>query len=149
MKQAIGICLLLLAVGWTVIAAGKAGAMGQGNLWIEAFGFQHTKGQAAAYLYRKSDKLPGKVPFRKAYGAIRDGRGEMRFDGLTYGEYAVIVFHDENNNGEPDHNLFRIPLEPLGFSNQFRPSLLNGLPNFEKLRIIFSAEETRQVVTVR
>ncbi len=52
---------------------------------------------------------------------------------LASGSYALVVFHDENDNGTIDHNVFRMPKEQLGFSNGFRPGLFAGLPSFEKL----------------
>jgi MipA family protein len=42
-----------------------------------------------------------------------------RFDGLAPGRYAVLVFHDENNNGALDLNFMGIPREPLGFSRRY------------------------------
>ena len=131
------------------IARPERTTAGGGHLWIEAKGFLHGDGQAAAYLYREQDKLPGKIPYKKAYGAIKEGWGEMVFENLPFGNYAIIVFHDENGNGEPDHNLFRIPQEPLGFSNGFRPGLMAGLPSFEKLRITFAPDSTRHKVAVQ
>ena len=140
--------VLLLGLTGIALASWSAASQDQGTLWVEVRGFTHTGGQAAAYLYRARDKLPGKIPYKKAYGVIREGKGKMAFEDLPYGSYAIIVFHDENSNGEPDHNLLRIPSEPLGFSNQFRPGLLAGLPSFEKLRFSFGPAETRQVMTI-
>jgi uncharacterized protein (DUF2141 family) len=37
------------------------------------------------------------------------------------GEYSVAVIHDENNNGKLDTNIFGIPTEAYGFSNNIRP----------------------------
>lgn len=54
------------------------------------------------------------------------------------GSYALIIFHDENGNSEVDHNLFRFPAEPLGYSNGFRFTLLSGMPTFNKLRFEFT-----------
>lgn len=36
---------------------------------------------------------------------------------LSYGEYAVAIFHDINDNGKLDTNLFGVPKEPYAFSN--------------------------------
>ena len=35
---------------------------------------------------------------------------------LPYGEYAIAVYHDINDNKKLDKNLFGIPTEPYGFS---------------------------------
>ncbi|MDR9417463.1 DUF2141 domain-containing protein [Gracilimonas sp.] len=43
-----------------------------------------------------------------------------KHDELPYGEYAIAVYHDENENGELDTNLLGIPKEAYGFSNNAR-----------------------------
>lgn len=54
---------------------------------------------------------------------------------LPFGEYAISVYHDENGNGELDTNLFRIPKEPTGFSNNAEAFM--GPPDFAKVLIKF------------
>jgi uncharacterized protein (DUF2141 family) len=39
------------------------------------------------------------------------------FGNLDPGQYAAIVFHDENANGKLDRNFLGVPSEPYGFSN--------------------------------
>jgi uncharacterized protein (DUF2141 family) len=39
------------------------------------------------------------------------------FEGLTRGEYAISVYHDANNNGELDKNIFGAPKEDYNVSN--------------------------------
>lgn len=39
---------------------------------------------------------------------------------LTAGNYAISVIHDENNNKQLDSNMFGIPKEAYGFSNDAR-----------------------------
>ena len=41
-------------------------------------------------------------------------------DSLSFGEYAIAVYHDKNVNGELDSNLLGIPKEAYGFSNNAR-----------------------------
>lgn len=44
---------------------------------------------------------------------------ELKFEvgPLPAGDYAIRIFHDENNNQKLDTNLLGIPKEPYGFSN--------------------------------
>ncbi len=44
----------------------------------------------------------------------------VQFDSLVPGTVAVRLFHDENSNGKLDTNLFGIPSEGYGFSNNPR-----------------------------
>jgi uncharacterized protein (DUF2141 family) len=39
---------------------------------------------------------------------------------LPFGEYAIAVYHDKNENGKIDTNLLGIPKEDYGFSNNAR-----------------------------
>lgn len=39
---------------------------------------------------------------------------------LPFGEYAIAVYHDKNENGKIDTNLLGIPKEDYGFSNDAR-----------------------------
>ncbi|MBO6620887.1 MAG: DUF2141 domain-containing protein [Balneola sp.] len=39
---------------------------------------------------------------------------------LPYGEYAIAVYHDKNENGKIDTNFLGIPKEDYGFSNNAR-----------------------------
>ena len=49
---------------------------------------------------------------------------------LDPGQYAIILFHDENGNGKLDKNALGVPTEPYGFSNNVRGFL--GPPAFEE-----------------
>ena len=46
----------------------------------------------------------------------------VTFSHLPNGEYAIRYFHDLNDNGKLDVNLFGSPLEGIGFSNNAKPS---------------------------
>lgn len=56
--------------------------------------------------------------------------------GLKAGKYAIIIYQDENNNGEFDRNFLNIPKEPYALSNNikpmFKPSFDDSLFNFNK-----------------
>ena len=47
----------------------------------------------------------------------RKGSQSLGFLQLPPGDYAVIVFHDENDNGLLDKSALGIPIEGYGFSN--------------------------------
>ncbi len=103
------------------------------QLKVRVRGFKHARGHAIARLYQEGENVLAKTSFRRAQASIHDGQAVCEFSELPAGAYALVVFHDENDNGQVDHKLGR-PVEPLGFSNGFTLSLLSGLPTFEKLR---------------
>ncbi|MBB1390840.1 DUF2141 domain-containing protein [Shewanella sp. SG44-6] len=44
------------------------------------------------------------------------------FTNIPVGQYAIRFFQDENNNGTLDTNLFGMPSEGYGFSNNAKPN---------------------------
>ena len=54
----------------------------------------------------------------------------IRFNSLDEERVMFTVFHDENNNGILDTNLFGLPTEPYGFSNNARGRF--GPPSYDK-----------------
>lgn len=52
---------------------------------------------------------------------------------LEEGDYAVAAYQDENGNQKLDTNLFGVPQEAYGFSNQARPKF--RAPTFEEAKI--------------
>jgi len=59
------------------------------------------------------------------------GTQSVVFTNLKPGNYAVIVFHDENDNGKLDKNFWGVPIEGYGFSNNAQGSL--GPPDFKEV----------------
>ena len=63
---------------------------------------------------------------------------------LPSGEYAISVFHDENENQKLDTNFISIPKESFGFSNNVLG--LMGPPSFEKAK--FQVMNTKNKVYI-
>lgn len=58
---------------------------------------------------------------------------QCRFENLPPGRYAVAVSHDINGNRRTDTNLFGIPTEDWGVSNNVRPTL--RAPRFDEAAV--------------
>ena len=125
---------LLLALGLTALSVATQ-AQDSGELTVRAQGFKHAGGQAVAKLFIAGDSVlgPGRWQVR---AAIEGGAAVFRFPGLVARPYAVVVFHDENRNGEIDHGLLG-PSEAIGFSGGFVLSWTSGRPDFERLQFEF------------
>ncbi|MEW6195350.1 MAG: DUF2141 domain-containing protein [Bacteroidota bacterium] len=136
----------LILILFFVVMSGSVEAQ-QENLVVEVSGFIHDRGQAVVNLYREKDDIP-KKPFLRDAVEIRQGKATSIFSNLQYGDYAIIVFHDENSNNDLDHNFFGFPKEPLGYSNGFKFSLFSGMPNFSKLRFSFGVDAKPLKITV-
>ena len=81
---------------------------------------------------------------------ITDGTIEMVEPGsVTYvyelppGTYAIGIFHDVNLNNKMDNNLFGIPKEQYGFSNNARAFF--GPPAFEAAAFELKGETTQSI----
>lgn len=63
----------------------------------------------------------------------------------TTSEVAVLVFQDLNGNQQLDKNLFGIPTEPYGVSNN--PSLM-GPPSYEQARVMVNQSQQTLNITL-
>lgn len=121
-----------------------------GNLTIQVNGLLHERGKVIANLFREGDNVMKiETAYLHAPGKISDKHAQLVFRNLKYGKYAVTVFHDENDNGILDHNLLRMPAEPMGFSNGFQLGLFSGLPSFKKLQFFFGPGADTIGITVK
>ncbi len=69
-----------------------------------------------------------------------DGRKEYLIKNIDPGEYALLIYYDENDNDRIDKNFIGIPKEPLGFSNRYRPK---GPPSYKRAAFILKEGESR------
>ena len=63
------------------------------------------------------------------------------------GQYAVVVYHDENDNRKFDRNWIGLPTEGFGVSNN--PSLFFAPPSFEEAAFEVNGELTHVEVEVQ
>lgn len=70
-----------------------------------------------------------------------DGRDNYVLSDIPAGEYALMVYYDENDNREIDKNFVGIPTEPLGFSNNYRPK---GPPSYSRAAFTLAQDEQRE-----
>jgi uncharacterized protein (DUF2141 family) len=96
---------------------------GDGALQVQIANVRNSTGSLTCSLFNSAAGFPG--PSRIAGGTLqmpaRAGAMSCTFRNLPAGDYAVSVFHDENNNRELDTNLLGAPLEGYG-------ATLNNLP---------------------
>jgi uncharacterized protein (DUF2141 family) len=138
--------LLFLVATVAVAQPEDAPQFEQGLLTLHVVGFKNDTGRAMIALVNRREHFLSREhePFRHAAVAIRDKQARWDFDNLPPGEYAISVFHDENNNGELDSNFLRIPTEDYGFSNEARATF--GPPDYDAAR--FELNQARQEVTI-
>lgn len=62
------------------------------------------------------------------------------FNDVSGGDYAVSVFYDKNGNDKLDTNLYGVPKEPTGTSNNV--SVKHAAPSFEQARFTVADDQT-------
>lgn len=74
-----------------------------------------------------------------ADGKIIDGKSTVVFKDVLPGEYAIVCYHDKNNNNKMDFTPNKMPLENYGASN----NKLNpyGPPTFEAAKFLISDKD--------
>jgi uncharacterized protein (DUF2141 family) len=121
-----------------------AGAVGQAradyvDLRVDVSGLRNYKGRVVVMLWKDSEYNssfpdPSKVQFRderpndtpcdfsqasicrRTIESVQHLTVSYIFRDIPIGDYAIFVFHDENNNGVLDTGLFHRPLEGRGYS---------------------------------
>ncbi len=97
-------------------------------------GLESDRGRLAAALFDRAEPFDKQGDqFRGELVPIKAGRGEVVWDDLPCGSYAVKVFHDENENGTLDTNFVGYPKEAFGFSRNAMGQF--GPPSFEDAKI--------------
>jgi len=111
-----------------VLAFGSI-AFGQDiNLNIEIEGIKSENGKILFSLFSGKNGFPGDITkaVKKGIAQIENNKAIINLD-LPPGEYAVMVFHDEDDNNELKTNWFGIPREGVGNSNNHK-----GIPSYKK-----------------
>lgn len=89
------------------------------------------KGKVGFALYDKENFM--KKPIATAEATIKDGLSIVTFKDIEPGKYAVVCYHDKNDNDIMDFATNGMPLEDYGSSN----NVMNfGPPTFENAKFL-------------
>jgi uncharacterized protein (DUF2141 family) len=115
-------------------------------LEITVTGIRNDRGEVLVAACPRETFLRAGCPY-VARGPARPGTVVVRLERVPPGVWAIQVFHDENSNETIDRNLFGLPLEGMGFSNDapFR----FGPPSYDDAAIRLGAQGGRITVTMR
>ena len=121
------ILALALMFSSLIAAQGDSTSKAAGsNLKVSVINVLNNNGEVRFALYTKENFM--KQPFKAASSKIVDGKSTVIFTDVPEGHYAILCFHDENNNGKMDFDLNGMPIESYGNSN----NIYNyGPPQFE------------------
>ncbi|WBL27091.1 DUF2141 domain-containing protein [Zunongwangia sp. HGR-M22] len=86
-----------------------------GSITVEIENISSDKGKISYGLYTEDTFM--KNPKYSKTAKIKDGKSTVTFDKIPEGEYAVICYHDKNDNDQMDFETNGMPKEDYGMSN--------------------------------
>jgi len=98
------------------------------KLIVNVTNFKNNHGKVMIGIYNGQENFMKKSVFRKS-STIQDNSAKVVFENLPSGEYAISLYHDENENNKLDTGWFGIPNEGYGCSNNAKGMM--GPPKYE------------------
>ena len=105
---------------------------------FEIEGIKSDSGKLYVSLFKGQENYKAKKPEKSLAIDALAGNKEAIFENITTGEYVIQYFHDENNNKKLETNLFGMPTEGFGFSNDAKPNY--GPAKYEDMKFVVSGE---------
>ncbi|WP_105172465.1 DUF2141 domain-containing protein [Pseudoalteromonas sp. T1lg24] len=99
-------------------------------------GIQHDKGKLYIQLFKGENNFKKGEAHNVAIVNAKKGKLTVTFNDVESGNYAIRYFHDENNNRDFDNNMFGMPIEGYGFSNNAPVNF--GPPSYQQMTFIVS-----------
>jgi uncharacterized protein (DUF2141 family) len=143
-----GRLLSLLLVGGALALPVHAQSSGPptGVLTVRVDGLDSNEGTVRVELTTEENyDREGNV--RAATLPIRQQQAQWTVTGVPHGTYAVRLYHDEDDDGELDTNLFGVPQEAFGFSNDARGRM--GPPDFEAAAFTLEGDSLSMTITAK
>ncbi|MEI4551214.1 DUF2141 domain-containing protein [Pseudoalteromonas spongiae] len=99
-------------------------------------GIQHDKGKLYIQLFKGENNFKKGEAHNVAIVNAKKGQLTVTFNDVEPGNYAIRYFHDENNNQDFDNNMFGMPIEGYGFSNNAPVNF--GPPSYQQMTFMVS-----------
>ena len=118
------------------------------NLTVQ--NIQKAEGKIMIAVFKGADNFleDGKAIAAKIALVEKTGEISASFPNLPTGvDYSIAVYHDVNGNEKLNTNLFGVPTEPYGFSNNARSKW--GAPKYEVARFELNQSPKDMVIQVK
>ena len=90
-------------------------------------------------VYGPKNNFPDPKDQLKVYKFVPNGKTlTAQIDDIGYGDFALAIYQDVNNNGKIDKNMIGIPTEPYAFSNNYRPKV--KAPNYKNCQFCYNRD---------
>lgn len=132
--------VLLLLCSFLLFFSGTFSDSGKITIVVE--GLRNSQGTVRIGIYNKEkDYLEDAGVMRSISGTIKGSKCTLETGTLPYGDYAMALLHDENNNKAMDYNWLQLPTEGFGFSNS--PKMGMSAPSFKETKVQLNSCEKR------
>jgi uncharacterized protein (DUF2141 family) len=116
----------------------------EGNLKINITNIKEKTGYIRVGLYNNPKDFPknGKA-YKNVSAKVVGNTATVSFNNIPGGNYAIALFHDENNDTECNLNYFGIPKEGIGFSNNIKPR--TSAPDFQETMVVLKPKTIKTI----
>lgn len=114
------------------------------QLTIEVQNIKVLEGNIRIGVFNRSEKfLKQGATFRTYVVPVDKTTQTIVIRDLPKGDYAFLLYHDENTDGKLNQNMLGIPIEPFGFSNNVRPKFAK--PTFEECKFLLAEDRVMRI----
>ena len=141
-----GLLLALLLTGAMLVppAHAQSSEGPTSTLTVQVDGLDSNEGTVRAEL-TTAENYDGDGNVRASTLSIQDRKARWTIEDVPHGTYAVRLYHDEDDDGELDTNMFGVPQEAFGFSNDARGNM--GPPDFEEAAFTLESDSLSMTTT--
>lgn len=141
------ITLLIIGLTGNIIAQTEKEGDSSGDFFLTVVGFENDLGKAMIALFNSEEAYSENgEKFKYVAAEIKDSKAEWAIEDLPFGEYAIKLYHDENENRKLDRNMLGIPSETFGFSNNATGSF--GPADYEDAKFIFNSSGQKHEINL-
>ncbi|WP_017731424.1 DUF2141 domain-containing protein [Nafulsella turpanensis] len=121
----------------------------RGTLKVTVTGIDSAEGLIRAALFQGEEGFPDDEAksFRTASVEAKEDKVIFFFEDLPYGDYAISLLHDENENGKMDTNIFSYPKEAYGISNN--PEVVLSVPSYQEAMVELQEPQKNILIHLR
>jgi uncharacterized protein (DUF2141 family) len=140
------ITFALLLVAAALPGRSRAQDAPNAGIKVEVTGLRNNNGRIGCSLWPGPEGFPRDDSHIKkhVWAPIKNASSECVFTGaFAAGDYAVTLFHDEDNSGKFKSNMIGYPLEGYGFSNNVVPQF--SAPTFDQCKFHYDGTGWKQI----
>jgi uncharacterized protein (DUF2141 family) len=139
---------LVLFMVTLIFSLGYTQTEDRSKLSVIISGLKNNNGDVRLALLNSQEAYQGKKPaIAGLVSGIENKIATFKIEKLVYGEYAIKVFHDEDQDGELGKNFLGMPTESYGFSNNARGSF--GPPDYDEAKFVINQKEMEITIIVK